>query len=162
MTPRRDRIPRERIELTRAMEAHLYFLWEARQRYPQQPDRYKQIAAELRVLVCKTRQNQPLLLNLMDAYELSYEIQPPGPPFDMQPISLVDDLPQSNFARRLESASLGNGGTQAELLQEQASLRRPIPFREYVDRGLAVFILGRSYQLPRISLGDCSTTWQRP
>jgi hypothetical protein len=152
MIPKKNRIPRESVELTQAMESHLYFLWEARKRYPEQPDRYKQIATELRVLVCKTRQNQPLLLNLMDQYAFSYEVQPPGPPFDKQPIPLVDDLAQKHLAPEVESANLGDETALQKLLQKQAALRRPIPFREYVDRGLAVFIAPHPYSHRELTL----------
>jgi len=153
MSPKQKKIPRKRFELTQAMESHLYFLWEARQHYPQQPDRYKQIAAELRVLVCKTRTNRPLLLNLMDEYGFLYEVQPPGPPLDKQSISLVEDFQTPTFlAPEVGPANLGDEGTLEERLQKQIALRRPLPFREYVDRALAVYIRPHAYSHRELTL----------
>jgi hypothetical protein len=153
MTPKKQRISRTNKELTQSMEAHLYFLWEARQRYPEQPDRYKQMATELRVLVCKTRTNQPLLLDLMDRYGFSYEVQPPGPPLDKQPITLVDDLAPEKLAESgKESANLGDEATLKKQLDKQIALRRPLPFREYVDRALAVFIRPHAYSYRELTL----------
>src|SRR5664279_5665901 len=75
-------------------ETHLYFLSDANRLYQQQRERYKQIATELRVLVCETRTNKPLLLDLMDKYGFTYDVQPPGkyqggPPLKPQPHQTV-------------------------------------------------------------------------
>jgi hypothetical protein len=68
---------------------------------------YKLIAGELRILVCAFRHNKPLLLDMMDHFGFSYEIQPPGPPFDKQPIPLVgwrDDPVAQEISRILEGS----------------------------------------------------------
>src|ERR1700704_771305 len=77
---KKRRIPRPTQERISACESHLFFLHEDLKLFPQQYDRYKQIAGKLRVLVCKTRSNKPLLLDLMDELGFNYEVQPPGPP----------------------------------------------------------------------------------
>jgi len=117
--------------------------------YPEQRDRFKQIAAELRVLVCRTRMNKPLLLDLMDAYRFSYEVQPPGmdtsgPPLKPQPLPMVgwrDDQQHLRLTADLAHAlKTGDGGRLAEIERELARRARPVPFREWVERGLAVYI----------------------
>ena len=70
-------------------ETHLYFLWDARRLYPDQRDRYKQIASELRVLVGDHKPKRRLLLSLMNELGFSYDVQPPGPPLDKHPIPMV-------------------------------------------------------------------------
>lgn len=65
---RKRRIPKTDQQRLEECETHLYFLGEALDLYPRQRDRYKQVAAELRVLVCQTRHNKPRLLDLMDEY----------------------------------------------------------------------------------------------
>ena len=57
-------------------ETHLFFLRDALRLYPSQPDRFKQIAAELRVLVCETKNNHPLLLELMEEVGFSCGLVP--------------------------------------------------------------------------------------
>lgn len=138
---------KSKIQRLRDCESHLYFLWDARRLFPQQQDRYKQIAAELRVLVCKFGSNKPLLLDLMDEYGFSYEVQPPGPPFDKQPIAMVDDPVYNELSDEITEAA-GNPERLNDLLNKQAALRRPVPFREFVARGLAVYVAPQriSYQ----------------
>jgi hypothetical protein len=85
----KPRIPKSLEQRVQDCETHLYFLWDARRLYPAQEDRFKQIAAELRILVCETRTNQPLLLNLMEELDFTFDVQPPGPPFDNWSIPMV-------------------------------------------------------------------------
>ena len=122
--------------MSRDCETHLYFLWEARRLYPEQPDRFKQIASELRVLVCRTATNHPLLLDLMDELNFSHEVPPPGPPFDKQPTPIVGwrDEPIQQELTAEAQASLGDEGRIAAVLEKQAGLRRAIPLREDVDK----------------------------
>ena len=134
-------------QMLRDCESHLYFLWDARRLFPQQQDRYKQIAAELRVLVCEFGSNRPLLLNLMDKYGFSYDVHPPGHPFDRQPIPMVgwrDDPAYQQLAGEV-AATMGDEEKLGELLEKQASLRHPVPFREFVNCGLAVHIAPHDY-----------------
>jgi hypothetical protein len=99
-------------------------LHEALQAYEYEPDRYKQVAAELRVLVCSVkRRNRPLLLDLLDEHEVESWVYPtPGLPF---PIPLV--------------------GQPYAAEQEGMREASPLTLREFVERGLAVFISGREF-----------------
>jgi hypothetical protein len=84
---------------------------------------------------------------MMDEFGFSYEVQPPPPPFDKQPIPMVgwrDDPNQLALVRQTEAA-LGDDEKMEEVLSAQAALRRPVPFAEYVERGLAVYIAPHDY-----------------
>jgi hypothetical protein len=80
MPKSQPRVPKSPDERIRDCETHLAFLREARHNYRTDRERYKQVAGELRVLVCKSRNNKPLLLDLMDEYGFNYEVQPAAPP----------------------------------------------------------------------------------
>jgi hypothetical protein len=131
-------------------ETHLAFLKEARDNYRTDRERYKQVAAELRVLVCKFGNNKPLLLDLMDKYGFAYEVRPAVPPAGPPlkgPIPLVgwrDDPVQQELAKELEQA---NGDEQKlnALLTRFDLLRVALPLRRYVDEGLAAFIAPHEY-----------------
>jgi len=147
MAPKKPRIPRSTEELIASCEDHLLFLQEAFERFPKEHVRYKQIAAELRVLVCATRQNKPLLLDLMDEHEFSYDVQPPGPPFDKQPIPLVgwrNDPVQQALMAEVEEAS-GNEEKLAAILEKEAKLRKSMSLRDYTDNALAILMTPIDY-----------------
>jgi len=148
------RIPKTASERLRDCEVHLYFLWDAMRLYPEQRDRFKQIATELRVLVCRTRMNKPLLLDLMDEYRFSYEVQPPGkdttgPPLKPQPLPMVgwrDDPQHQRLTDDLAHAlKTGDEGRLAAIESELASPVRSVPFREWGERGLAVYVAPYDY-----------------
>lgn len=86
---RKHRAPKSPEARLVECETHLYFLWDARRLYQEQRDRYKQIAAELRVLVGDHRPSRRLLISMMDEFGFRYEVQPPPPPFDKQPIAMI-------------------------------------------------------------------------
>lgn len=141
------RVAKTELQILQDCETHLYFLWDALRLYPEQRDRYKQIAAELRVLVCESGRNRPLLLDCMDRYAFVYEILPPGPPLDKQPIALVNwqaDPMHKAMADEVERA-MDDPEKLDRLLSKQAALRRAMPLREYVNTALAVFIRPRDY-----------------
>ena len=144
---RKKRIPKTSEQRLRECETHLYFLWDARKLYDQESDRYKQIAAELRVLVGDHKPKRRLLLAMMEEYGFSYDVQPPGPPFDKQPIPLVGwrNDPIHQALTQEVQAVLGDKEKMADVLEKQAVLRRPIPFPEYVEKGLAVYIRPYDY-----------------
>lgn len=146
---RKRRVSKTSAERLTDCETHLYFLWDARRLYPEQRERFKQIAAELRVLVCETRMNKPLLLNLMGEYGFVYEVQPPGvsgsgPPLKPQPLPMVgwrDNPIHAEISEQLSRAiQSGDRGEMEEIDRRLAELARPVPFRDWVNRGLAVFI----------------------
>lgn len=144
---KKKRIPKTSKQRIDECETHLYFLWDARRLYPKQKDRYKQIATELRVLVGDHRPKRRLLLSLMDKYGFSYEIQPPDPPFNEGPIPMVgwkDDPEHRALAIELEKAK-GDKDKLEKILEKQSALRRPVPFPEYVERALAVYIKPHDY-----------------
>ncbi len=144
---REKRIPKTPEQRLRECETHMYFLWDARRLYDQEPERYKQIAAELRVLVGDHKPKRRLLLAMMEEYGFSYDVQPPGPPFDKQPIPLVGwrNDPIHQALTQEVQAVLGDEEKMADVLEKQAALRRPIPFPEYVEKGLAVYIRPYDY-----------------
>lgn len=135
-------------------EAHLFFLWDAHRLYPQQKDRYKQIATELRILVGDRRSRRRLLIALMDEFGFSYEVQPPGPPFDKQPIPMIgwkDNPEYLELANEIQKANADEQKLDV-LLEEQAALRRSVPFPEYVDSALAVYIAPHEYSYRELVL----------
>jgi hypothetical protein len=147
---RKKRVPKTSGERLRECETHIYFLWDARRLYPKERDRFKQIAAELRVLVCRTRLNKPLLLDLMDEYAFAYDVQPPGkdpgePPLKLQPLATVGWREDPAHQRISEALSSGDPDRVASAEIELAALAKPLPFREWVDRGLTVYIAPHDY-----------------
>jgi hypothetical protein len=78
MAASKYRVPRSRERLLYDCESHLKFLEEALTAQTEDPYRYKQIAGELRVLVCKSGRNRPLLLDLM--YGLGFDYHVPSDP----------------------------------------------------------------------------------
>ena len=128
---RKKRIRKPTEQRVEECEAHLYFLWDACRLYREQKDRYKQIAAELRVLVGDHKPERRLLFSLMNEYGYHYEVQPPGPPFDKQAIPMVgwrDDPAQHAMTAEVQKA-LGDEKKLGELLGKQAALRRSVPFQ---------------------------------
>ena len=151
---KKPRIPKTANQRLHECETHLYFLFDAYHLYKQQRDRYKQIATELRVLVCETGTNKPLLLDLMDEYGFSYFVQPPGkhqggPPLKPQPLPMVgwrDDPVQQRITEELsEAINSGNETMMKAVDKKLEALARPIPFREWVNKGLAVYIKPYDY-----------------
>ena len=158
---RKPRIAKSDAQMLSDCETHLYFLWDAYRLYSQQRERFKQIATELRILVCETRQNKPLLLDLMDKYNFEYEVQPPGlreggPPLKPQPMPMVgwrDDSEHKEISEELSKAiESGDKGKMVEIDKKLADLATPIPFREWVNKGLAVFIKPYDYSNRELTL----------
>ena len=144
---RKKRIPKTSEQRLLECEEHLYFLWDERQLYQTQPARYKNIASQLRVLVGDQKPARRLLPAMMEQYGFAYDVQPPGPPFDKQPINMVgwrDDPIIKALTKEIEAA--GDDPQKIEtVLEHQAALRRPVPFSEYVEKGLAVYISPYDY-----------------
>lgn len=141
------RVPKSPEERMQECETHLAFLKEARENYRTDRERYKQVAGELRVLVCGSRQNKPLLLDLMDQYGFRYEVQRPAPPAGPPlkgPIPLVgwrDDPVQQELAKEMEQAlALGDEEKLKAVLTRQESLNVPLPLRRFVNEGLAAYV----------------------
>ena len=158
---RKQRIPKTDAQILSDCETHLYFLWDAYRLYSQQRERFKQIAAELRILVCETRQNKPMLLDLMDKYSFKYEVQPPGlqeggPPLKPQPMPMVgwrDDPVHKEISEELSKASeSGDEEKMIEIDKKMTDLAKPIPFREWINKGLAVFIEPYDYSNRELTL----------
>jgi hypothetical protein len=118
------------------LESQLKFIREAVQALAAEPDRYKIVAAGLRVLVCDFRSNKPLLLDLMDELELDYTISPrPDLPF---PLPMVDELDQGSD---VDFSSM----MPDEIWAYHRSQGKSYSLREFVARGLAVYVLGHAY-----------------
>jgi hypothetical protein len=145
MAPKK-KLLRPTYERIAACESHLLFLHEDLKLFPQQYDRYKQIAGKLRVLVCATHQNKPLLLNLMDELGFKYDVPPPGPL--TIPIGLVGWRTDPDFlanTREIEQAA-GDGQKLAAIHEKyNAKFRKSMPLREYTDKALATFIKPYDY-----------------
>ena len=101
-----------------------------------------------------TKMNKPLLLNLMDEFGFVYEIQPPGasasgPPLKPQPLPMVgwrEDPIHAEISERLSRAiESGDTAQMGEIDRRLAELAKPVPFREWVNSGLAVFIAPHDY-----------------
>jgi hypothetical protein len=151
---RKERIPKSPEARLVECETHLYFLWDARRLYHEQRDRYKQIAAELRVLVGDHKPSRRLLLSMMEDFGFTYQVQPPPAPFNKQPIPMVGwriDPNHRLLARQVEAA-IGDEAKMAEVLVAQAALRRPVPLAEYVEKGLAVYIAPHDYSFRELVL----------
>jgi hypothetical protein len=129
----KKKIPKSKIRLLEECEEHLMMLNDALSKYPQQRYRYKQIAAELRVLVCKFGSHKPLLLDLMDEYGFNYEIQPTS----QNPIPQIvfeDDPTHKQIGRLLSEGQFD----EADKLI--STIRMPLALRNYVNDGLAIYI----------------------
>ena len=130
------KIPKSGDRLIRDLESHLKFLREAVCTIASEPDRYKLVASSLRVLVCDFRSNKPLLLDLMDELSLNYEISPlPDLPF---PLPMVDELKQES---KVDFSLM----SPEEIWAYHRSQAKSYPLREFVTRGLAVFVSGHAY-----------------
>ncbi len=55
VVPTRSKVPKDIVRRVDECKSHLKFLAEAMGKYKEEPDRYKQIAGELRVLLCSSR-----------------------------------------------------------------------------------------------------------
>jgi hypothetical protein len=64
-------------EMLQSLETHLYFLFTAIENYRTEPDRYKQVASELRVLVGDHNPKRRILTNLMKKYSFEYYVLSP-------------------------------------------------------------------------------------
>ena len=153
---KKRRIPRPTQERISACESQLFFLHEDLKLFPQQYDRYKQIAGKLRVLVCKTRSNRPLLLDPMDELGFNYDVPPPGPPGPLtMPIRLVGwrtDPDFQAYARELEEAA-GDQQKRAAILEKyNAKFRKSMPLREYTDKAFATLIYSHEYSFCELVL----------
>jgi len=130
------RIPKSGERLVRDLESQLKFLREAVSTLATEPDRYKIVAAGLRVLVCDFGSNKPLLLDLMDELELDYKISPlPDLPF---PLPMVDELEQE---QEVDFTLM----KPEEVWAHHRSQAKSYSLREFVARGLAVYVLGHAY-----------------
>ncbi len=132
----RSKAPKSGDRLVADLESHVKFLREALAKLPGEPDRYKQVAASLRVLLCQFGSNKPLLLDLMDELQLGYSISPlPDLPF---PLPMVGDLEQ---ASDVDLTTM----SPEEVWAYHRSRGQSYSLREFVDRGLAVYFMGHEY-----------------
>src|SRR5262249_16172865 len=90
----------------------------------------------------------------MDEFGFVYEVQPPGvsasgPPLKPQPLPLVgwrEDPIHVEISERLSRAiESGDTAQMEEIDRRLAELAKLIPFREWVNKGLAVFIAPYDY-----------------
>lgn len=132
----RPKVAKSGDRLVADLESQVKFLREAVEALPTEPDRYKLVAAGLRVLVCQFGANKPLLLDLMDELQLGYSISPiPDQPF---PLQMVDELYQEPD---VDFSSM----TMEEVWAYHRSRGKSYSLREFVARGLAVYVLGHPY-----------------
>jgi len=91
---------------------------------------------------------------MMEEFGFNYTVQPPPPPFDKQPIPMIgwrDDPNHMALIRQAEEA-LGDEKKIEVLLSAQAALRCPVPFEDYVERGLAVYMAPHDYSFRELVL----------
>jgi hypothetical protein len=154
-TPKK-KILRSRPERISACESHLYFLCEDLKHFPEQYDRYKQIAGKLRILVCKTGTNKPLLLDLMDELGFTWDVQPPGPPKKgpiTMPIPLIgwrDDPDFQAHARELQEAAGDKQKLASINERHNAKFRKSMPLRVYTDKAFATLIYSHEYSFRQL------------
>ncbi|MFA5904395.1 MAG: hypothetical protein WC836_10725 [Desulfobacula sp.] len=74
--PKTAKLSRDILDLIQSCEFHLNILWEAKQKLSEDSMRFKQIAGELRILICETRTNKPLLFKIMDQFGVQGRILP--------------------------------------------------------------------------------------
>jgi hypothetical protein len=141
----KKKLHRSTQERIGACESHLFFLHEDLKLFPQQYDRYKQIAGKLRLLVCAGGRNKPLLLDLMDEVGFTYEVQPPGPlTIPIPPGGWRDGPDYQALTLEIQQAA-GDRQKLAAIHERQAKLRKPMSLREYTDKALATFIKPYDY-----------------
>jgi plasmid stabilization system protein ParE len=134
MGPRR--LPKTGERLVADLESQLKFLREALLTLPTEPDRYKQLAAGLRVLVCAFGSNRPLLLDLMDEVGVEYMISPlPDLPFPITMVDEIDEEPTTDLSSM----------TPDQIWAYHRSRGKSYGLREFVLRALAVYVLGHAY-----------------
>ena len=137
-------------------EDHLLFLKEAYDRHPKQPFRYKQMAAELRVLVCATKNNHALLLDLMADCEYTFSVDPYEPtPFGPRPLIRTDE-----FEKYVEMAGRMMKG-DASALAENSALTKPIPLPEFIRDGYALMLCGCNQDPCSCDPESKKWSWQR-
>ena len=130
------RTPKSGDRLVADLESQLKFLSEAVRALATEPDRYKIVAAGLRVLVCDFGSNKPLLLDLMDELELGYTISPlQDLPFPLPMVDEFDQEPDADFSSMAPE----------EIWAYHRSRGKSYSLREFVARGLAVYVLGHAY-----------------
>ena len=83
--PTSVKVPRKREELLDRLRDHIRLLQDYCHRAFEERDSayLGEIATKLRLLVCESGTNKPLLLNLMDEYEIRVTIRLGGPPIKM-------------------------------------------------------------------------------
>lgn len=132
------RIPKTKEQLLEACETHLIMLNQALTLYPTQRYQYKHVASELRVLVCDFGRNKPLLLDLMDEHGFAYDVKPQGE----NPVPLINWQEDTLFEKSIYEpvGQLLIEGKIEEAEKIISKHRKPIPLRQFVKNGLAVFI----------------------
>lgn len=108
-------VPKQRLRLLTDCESHLKFLSESLERLQHEVDRYKQLAAGLRILVCSTRSNKPLLLDLLDDYGLTVLVHPMPRTASPTPVR-----PVSESLRSGSPLKSGSRSPASPFLQEQS------------------------------------------
>lgn len=129
------RVPRSDLDRIASCEFHLLALWEAYVRASVQPERYKQMAAELRVLVCRHGRNKPLLLNLMKTHSIEARVNPQSSRYlkkDWQIDTIykreLNNLPPRNY----------NYTELVELLHSRMPSEEPLDYEQYISDVVAV------------------------
>lgn len=129
---RKPTIPKTKFQKLTDCEIHLFFVWELLYECIFDADKYKQLAQELRVLVCDNKGN-PLMLKLMHDYNFSYNIQP----FRPTPNSRQFEIPiplDADFAVQWE-----------RLRGKKPIIDKQVSFTDYVNHGLAVYVKPYTY-----------------
>ena len=114
----KQRIPKSREARLVECETHLYFLWDARRQFHQEYDRYKQLAAELRILVGDHKPARRLLFSMMTQFGFSYEVPPPPPPCDKQAIT-----PMVGWKKTTQNTSPSSVNLKLLMAMKRSSMR---------------------------------------
>ncbi len=90
----------------------------------------------------------------MEELGFSYDVQPPGPPLDKQPIPMIGwrrDAEHQALTAELQEA-MGDEAKLGKVLEKQAALRRAVPFPAFVEKALAVYIAPYDYSYRELVL----------
>jgi hypothetical protein len=112
------------------------------------PEKYKDVATRLRLLVCESRSNRPIIFRAMNEIGVDYRVShawftvPPGY------FIFVDERESKVFDLWLKTLDKSSSAEDRESLEaEYRSLAVPIPLKDYIDNVLAFSAAGNKYSI---------------
>lgn len=153
------RISRTTIDLINALEQHLDLLRDHINKFKSGDFKYyKPIMTELRLLVYKSKTNNPLLIFLAQQNGIALTIHRDAPPFKKQQLSLDEFLHELYFASGTAKMSLTNIEFIAKAAQQEGSAHEDLKHDlDYIiSKGDGVLIGGLPPQFrAAVGLAEC-------